>query len=180
MSKKIVAFGASNSSKSINKQLATFAANQVSGATVNLLDLNHYEMPIYSIDRELATGIPDLAMDFRKQLSEADGIVISFAEYNGCYTSAFKNIFEWISRGGPNVWANKPMLLLATSPGERGAMTVLEIAVGKLSRMNTNKFESFSLPSFNDNFKEGEGITNSELNQKFQIVLQQFVHNIEA
>ena len=47
---KIVAFGASSSTKSINKKLASYTAKQIKDATINLLDLNDFEMPIYSED----------------------------------------------------------------------------------------------------------------------------------
>jgi chromate reductase len=56
--KKIIAFGASSSKVSINKQLATYAAGQFENAAVEILDLNDYEMPIFSTDKETATGIP--------------------------------------------------------------------------------------------------------------------------
>jgi NAD(P)H-dependent FMN reductase len=173
MTKKIVAFGASNSTKSINKQLANFTANQVGGAEVNLLDLNDYEMPIYSIDREMESGIPQLAKDFKEQIKQADGIVISFAEHNGAYSAAFKNIFDWISRIEQNVWMDKPMFLLASSPGGYGAKTVLELATNKFKRMNSNTVVSFSLPSFMQNFSEG-GITDETLSKEFNENLETF------
>ena len=50
--KKIIAFGASSSKQSINKQLATYAANQFENTSIEILDLNDYEMPIFSIDKE--------------------------------------------------------------------------------------------------------------------------------
>lgn len=172
MSLKIVAFGASSSKTSINKQLAGFVASQISTSEVNLLDLNDFEMPIYSIDKENESGVHPLAVEFRKQLHAADGIVISFAEHNGAYTAAFKNIFDWISRGGPNIWGNKPMLLLATSPGPRGAQTVLDIAVGKLSRMTENKVFNFSLPEFSKNFDDG--ITDLKLKTELDSRIEEF------
>jgi len=172
---KIVAFGASSSKASMNKQLANFTANQVLKAKVNLLDLNDYEMPIYSVDKEMESGIHPLSTKFRGQLDAADGIVISFAEHNGAYSAAFKNIFDWISRGGPNIWGNKPMFLLSTSPGPRGGQTVLEIAVGKLSRMNTNEIQQFSLPDFEKNFSSESGITDDTLRQEFEGKLDAFV-----
>ncbi len=122
---KIVAFGASNSSKSINRQLAQWASSQLEGAEVNLLDLNGYEMPIYSMDREQNSGIPEKAEQFKEALREVDGIIISLAEHNGSYSSAFKNIFDWMSRLEKPIWLNKPMFLLATSPGARGGKNVL-------------------------------------------------------
>jgi len=89
--KNIVAFGASSSTNSINKQLAAYAAKQVPDAKVHLLDLNDYEMPIYSQDKEEKQGIPEKAYAFKKALHASDGIVISFAEHNSSYTAAFKN-----------------------------------------------------------------------------------------
>ncbi|MDA3929817.1 MAG: NAD(P)H-dependent oxidoreductase [Prolixibacteraceae bacterium] len=121
MNKKIVAFGASNSKKSINKTLANYVANRVPNSEVDLIDLNDFEMPIYSIDRQHEKGIPEEAVRFLSIVKQADGIIISFAEHNGNFTVAFKNIFDWVSRIEKNVWMNKPMILLATSPGVGGA-----------------------------------------------------------
>jgi NAD(P)H-dependent FMN reductase len=40
-------FGASSSKDSINKQLAAYAAGLFENASVEILDLNDYEMPIF-------------------------------------------------------------------------------------------------------------------------------------
>ena len=156
--KRIVAFGASTSSNSINKKLATYAAQQISDSNIKILDLNDFEMPIYSIDREKKDGIPELAYRFKDSLKKADGIIISFAEHNGAYTVAFKNIFDWISRIEKVVWYNKPMFLLATSNGDRGAKNVLEIAYSRISRGNPYQIPTFSLPNFEKNFDAKKGI----------------------
>ena len=174
MTKKIVAFGASNSKNSINKKLATFAANQIENAVVNILDLNDFEMPIYGIDKEMASGIPTLAHDFKTHLKNSDGIIISFAEHNGAYSAAFKNIMDWISRIEKDVWESKPMFLMATSPGGRGGITVLEIAVNKFQHMNKNTIVNFSLPSFGNNFSEENGITEEDLLKSFKEQLKIF------
>ena len=78
--KHIIAFAGSNSKTSINKQLATYAASLVEGAEVEILDINDYEMPIFSQDREEKLGQPELAQQFFAKLGAADGIIISFAE----------------------------------------------------------------------------------------------------
>lgn len=174
MTKKIVAFGGSNSKNSINKKLATFAAHQVENTAVKILDLNDFEMPIYGIDKETESGIPTLAHDFKNHLKNSDGIIISLAEHNGAYSTAFKNIMDWLSRMEGSTWEDKPMLLLATSPGGRGGQTVLEIAVNKFQRMNKNTLAHFSLPSFGQNFSEENGITNEELLKSFKEQLKIF------
>jgi NAD(P)H-dependent FMN reductase len=164
--KKIVALGASNSSRSINRQLAGWAA-QESGFSFELLDLNDFEMPIFSIDREEKSGFPEEAIAFKKLISEADGLIFSMAEHNGAYSAAFKNIMDWISRLEKGIWSYKPMLLLATSPGGRGAKSVLEIAEASFPRRGAEVIASFSLPSFNDNFNEDQGITDETLLKEF-------------
>ncbi|MGL2966642.1 NADPH-dependent FMN reductase [Flavobacterium sp. XGLA_31] len=164
--KKLLAFGASNSSDSINKQLATYASKLFKEVDVDLLDLNDYEMPIYSKDRERKNGIPQLAHDFYQKIGDADFILISFAENNGSYTTAYKNILDWMSRINGKTFQEKPMLLLATSPGARGGSTVLDTAVKRMPFQGGIVKGSFSLPSFNENFEKGKGITNPELNQQ--------------
>jgi NAD(P)H-dependent FMN reductase len=171
MSKNIVAFGASSSKHSINKQLASWAASQLDDVEVNLLDLNDYEMPIFSMDKEEATGIPQLAHDFKEQLRNADGILISFAEHNGSFSAAFKNIFDWASRIEKSMWLDKPMFLLATSPGARGGKSVLTGAVNDFPHRGGKVVASFSLPSFMQNFSEA-GIVDEELKKDIEIQLK--------
>jgi chromate reductase, NAD(P)H dehydrogenase (quinone) len=171
---KILAIGASSSKASINKQFASFTANQVEGAEINTLDLNDYEMAIYSSDREKATGIPAEATKFRSQIEEADGIVISFAEHNGTYSAAFKNIFDWVSRTEGKTWGDKPMLVLATSPGARGGLTVMNQAATTLPYQGALVTSKFSLPSFYQSFSNEEGIKDAELKADFDLQLEAF------
>jgi chromate reductase len=164
MTKKLLAFGASNSSDSINKQLASYASKQFKNVTIDLLDLNDYEMPIYSKDREKKDGFPQLAQDFYKKIGDSDFILISFAENNGNYSTAFKNILDWTSRINSKTFQEKPMLILATSPGARGGSTVLDIAVKRMPFQGGVVKGSFSLPSFHENFDKEKGIiSNDEL-----------------
>ena len=94
MPNKLLVMGASSSRNSINRTLAIWAAEQID-AQMETVDLNDFEMPIYSEDRQAESGIPELARDFKNKINACDGIVISFAEHNGSYTAAFKNIIDW-------------------------------------------------------------------------------------
>ncbi len=163
MPKNILAFGASNSSKSINKRLAKWASSQIENVEVNLIDLNDFEMAIYSMDRDENSGIPDKAKRFRELINSSDGLLISFAEHNGGFSTAFKNVFDWASRLGKDLWDNKPTMLMATSPGKRGGMSVLNSAVSRFNFMGAGEIISFSLPLFNNNFNDQNGIINQEL-----------------
>ena len=170
--KKILGIGASNSKKSINRQFASWAISQVEDMKREVLDLNDYEMPIYSKDRENESGIPAEAKALKSKIKAADAIIISFAEYNGSYTSAYKNIIDWVSRIEKGIWANKPLLLLSTSPGGRGALNVLTAAKSTIPHQGAQVVGSFSLPSFNQNFDQENGIVNEDLLNSFSNELE--------
>lgn len=153
---KILSFGASTSSTSINRQLANHAASLVAGASVTELDLRDLSLPIYSSDEEEANGISADAQRFLEMIRAHDAVVISLAEHNGSYSAAFKNLYDWVSRIEPKVWSEKPMLLLSTSPGPRGGATVMATAEATFPRMGADLRATFSLPSFYDNFTDGK------------------------
>lgn len=173
-SMKIIAFAGSSSRESINKKLVTWVSTQFE-ADVEILDLNDFEVPIYSIDKEKASGIPDKINTFSEKLAGCDLILLSLAEHNGAYSSAFKNVFDWASRiKDVSVFHNKPMFLMATSPGGRGGSTVLDIAKNRFEFNGGKVIETFSLPGFHDNFDTEKGITKMEyrtvLEQKLLVV----------
>lgn len=172
--KNILAFAGSNSKNSINKQLATYASGLVEDSEVTVLDLNDFELPLYGIDFEIEHGIPDNAHKFLEYIKSSDGIVLSLAEHNGAYATVFKNIFDWMSRINGKLWNDKPMLLMATSPGGRGGATVLDIAKRSFSHMGGNIVADFSLPSFNQNFSEGKLV-----NQTISIQLKEAVKTFQ-
>ena len=169
--KKIIAFGGSSSKNSINKQLAIYAANLFHDVHVEILDLNDYEMPVFSVDKEKEDGIHNLAHTFYDKIGTADFIVLSLAEHNGSYSSAFKNTLDWASRIDNKTFQQKPILLLATSPGARGGSSVLEIATKRFPFQGADVKGSFSLPTFYENFDAVNGIINPELkNQLLEII----------
>jgi len=155
--KKIIVFAGSTSSTSINKQLATFAAENLENTDFDIIDLREYQMPMYSEDEE-KNGFSENTKKFSALLGNYDGFILSLAEHNGSYAAAFKNIFDWSSRVEANVFRDKPLLLMAASPGGMGGRFVLEAGVQKFSRMGAKELVSFSFPNFYDNFKEGKVI----------------------
>lgn len=169
---KIIAFGGSNSKNSINKKLATYASSLFKEASAEVLDLNDFALPLFSVDLEKEIGQPQLAKDFLDKITSADFLVVSLAENNGNYSAAFKNLLDWASRQAKEVFHQKPMLLMATSPGGRGGATVLEIAKNAFPRFGADIKGTFSLPSFNDNFDfENMKISNPEFDTQLKNII---------
>ncbi len=160
---KILAFAATNSRQSINKALLNYALTKLDDR-VEIIDLNDYELPIYSQERETELGHPELAKALFKKIGDADGLVISFAEHNGSYTAAYKNIFDWMSRIDMKVFQNKPAIYLAASPGPGGAMSVLTAAKASAPFFGADLKAAVSFPIFYDNYDDEKGeVTNSDL-----------------
>jgi len=164
---KLLAFAASNNATSINKKLASYAASLVThdqGVNIEIIDINDYEMPLFSDDREALLGQPEQAKAFYAKLGQADAIIISFAEHNGSYTAAYKNLFDWTSRINTKIFQHKAMILLATSPGPEGAKSVLAAATNSAPYFAGNVKASLSIPSFFDNFDlDKKTLSNPEL-----------------
>jgi NAD(P)H-dependent FMN reductase len=174
--KKILAFGGSTSSTSINKQLASFAASLISKAETEIIDFKDFDAPIYSIDEE-GNGFPDSMMELSKLMKGFDGFVISLAEHNGSYAAAFKNIIDWLSRIDRKIFNDKPVLLMSASPGGRGGASVLANAEAYFPHAGASDIISFSLPSFYQNFDDGK-ITNEELRTQLLNKIDRFTNEI--
>ena len=161
---KVLAFAASNSRQSINKQLIRYTATLLADQDIDIIDINDYQMPIYSSDLEQDHGIPEAASRFINKIAEADALIISYAEHNGNYTVAYKNLFDWASRQTMEVYQGKPIVMLATSPGAGGANSVLSLAVESAHFFAGRVVASLSIPEFFNNFDQQRTVlTNQEL-----------------
>jgi len=161
---KLFAFATSTSRNSINKQLVTYAASMLTGYSIEIADLNDYELPLFSEDAEKALGQPENAVKFFNKIGEADALLISLAEHNGNYTAAYKNLFDWCSRINSKVYQDKPIVLLSTSPGARGAKSLLDLATNTVPFFGADLRGMYSVPSFYDHFKGGI-ITTEEIKE---------------
>lgn len=124
---------------------------------IEIIDLNDYEMPIYSFDREASDGVPFAARRFIDRIRNSDALLISFAEYNGSYTPAYKNTFDWASRIDAKVFQDRPMVMLSVSPGKRGGASVLRSAIESAPYFGGDVKASLSIAQFPEGFDEPEG-----------------------
>jgi chromate reductase, NAD(P)H dehydrogenase (quinone) len=150
---KIIALAGSNSSKSINHQLVSYAASQINNSEV--IRLTDYNIPMYSIDVEEEMGIPKGVKDLNQKLSEADAFILSVAEHNGNISAFFKSVVDWLSRNNRKYLVDKKIVLLSTSPGKGGATSALQITQKMLPHFGAEIVATLSIGSFYNNVKEG-------------------------
>jgi chromate reductase, NAD(P)H dehydrogenase (quinone) len=176
----ILTIAGSNSQTSINRQLAKHAASLFKESTSVDFNLSSFEIPLFSTEKEKELGTPKEVFLFAKQIDESDLIILSLAEHNGSFSAAFKNLLDWTSRiEGRKTFNNKPMLLLATSPGARGGQTVLEMAKNILPYQGTKILNFFSLPNFYENFDSNSGISNNEIKTELNKIVAETEANFD-
>lgn len=170
---KVLAFAGSNSRNSINKDLVSYAAKQFENHETEILDLNDYEMPIFSEDREKHDGIPTAALRFAEKIDNSDLLLISLAEHNSSYSVAFKNVFDWVSRiKDRKHFGEKPTFLMATATGPGGGKNVVSAFEARAPFSGSNVLQTFILPKFKENFDRENGIINEEKKAEFSEKLE--------
>mgnify|MGYP002628875113 FL=1 len=91
----------------------------------------------------------------------------------------FKNTVDWISRIERPTFKNKPVLLLSTSNGQRGAQTALEYVESVMPRWGGNIKGTFSLSNFSQNMNlETGSMTNTDELGKLKAIVSSFENQI--
>lgn len=150
--KKVLAFSGSFSSDSINHKLVNLAISYGNALDVRVIRLSDYEAPIYSKEREAIDGIPESIKRLRSLFDEADGFILSTPEYNSTIPGGLKNTIDWLSRTGGKTFQEKPVLLMAATPGGRGGQSVLGHLSAVIPFWGAKLIGPFSLPVFQENF----------------------------
>ncbi len=187
---RILALAGSLRKDSYNKKVVQIAASAArrAGADVTYIDLKDYPLPIFDEDLEKSAGLPDHAQKLKKLFIEADGLLISAAEYNSSITAALKNTIDWVSRPVPGEaplagFAGKVVTLMSASPGALGGLRGLVHVRAILGNINaivlpgqvavSRAFEAFNDDGTLKDAKlqtgvEGLGITLAEFLKKLQ------------
>ena len=171
---KILAFAGSSRKESFNKKLVRIAAMgaEKAGASVTVVDLADYPMPLFDQDLEVNYGMPENAHKFKKLLIEHDAIMISSPEYNSAFSPLLKNIIDWASRAESKdepplvAYQDKVAVIMSASPGALGGSRGLVFLRMLLANMGVIVLpEQKSIPEAFKAFNE-DGSLSDEKNQK--------------
>jgi chromate reductase len=119
---------------SFNRSLARVAAGVArrDGGSATEFDLRALALPLYDGDIE-AAGVPAAATQLRDALLVHDALLVVTPEYNAFPPPLLLNAFDWLSRlraaegavAGLAATANRPVALLAASPGPLGGLRAM-------------------------------------------------------
>ena len=179
---KILCFCASNSQKSINHDLLVAACELVEGHEKTYSALRDIDLPLYSLDIEAEEGYPEEIQAFYELIEAHDAVIIASPEHNGATPAAFKNLIDWGSRYANTqphkLLADKPVLLLSTSPGEKGGANNLALLNKLLGYQGANIVGQYSRGSYGQHFTDGkaDAETQTALREALKPLLWSVLH----
>ena len=80
------------------------------------------DLPIYIWDVEQEQGYPASVQRFRRQMAEADALLIATPEYNNSIPGALKNAIDWASRGGAEAPLRRKPAAIMGAAGRLGSV----------------------------------------------------------
>jgi len=100
-------------------------------ATVEILDLEKYNFPIFNERLPYQKNPAAATLDFANKIKSADGVLIVTPEYNGGYPASLKNAVDLLI----DEWNRKPVAIATASSGAFGGsqvITSLQFSLWKL------------------------------------------------
>lgn len=90
-------------------------------ATVEILDLQLYQFPIFEERLKFQKNPSPLAIEFAEKIKASDGVIIVTPEYNGGYPASLKNVLDLLI----DEWKRKPVAISTVSAGGFAGMNVI-------------------------------------------------------
>lgn len=115
---KVVAIVGSIRKESYNMMLAKFIQKHYADQfDLEILKLN--DIPMYNQDIE--NEAPQVVLDFKAKVKEADAVLWVTPEYNGSIPGVLGNAIDWLSRVD-KVMIGKPSIIMGASMGNLGTV----------------------------------------------------------
>jgi NAD(P)H-dependent FMN reductase len=132
-------------------------------ATVEILDLNAYQFPIFNERLRLQVNPSAQTLEFAQKITSANGVIIVTPEYNGGYPAALKNVVDLLH----NEWRRKPIAISTVSAGSFGGsqvITSLQFTLWKIQAWTVPAM--FPVPNIQDAFDENGSPTDKVATDK--------------
>ncbi|MCZ6832045.1 MAG: NAD(P)H-dependent oxidoreductase [Gammaproteobacteria bacterium] len=184
---RIIALAGSLRTQSYNKQLVQIAARAAAGkgASVQLVELADYDIPLFSEDLE-AEGVPAGVIALKQLLAQSQGLLLASPEYNGSISGVLKNALDWLSRPSEGFEMNaafkgKAAGIMAASPGGYGGARGLKHVREVLTNLGMELHpDQVTVPAAYEAFDDQRELVDLTLAQAVQALSAQLVEMAES
>lgn len=147
-------------------------------ATVEILDLFHYQFPIFEERLSLQKNPGEKLIAFAEKIKTAHGVIIVTPEYNGGYPASLKNVVDVLYEE----WHRKPVAISTISDGSFGGtqvITSLQFSLWKMKAWTVPAM--FPVPFADKAFDEtGKPVAKEETDKKAGSFIKELLWCIEA
>lgn len=114
------------------------------------------ELPFYDEDIDTPELAGPAVADLRRELAEADALLIVTPEYNGTIPGGLKNLIDWASRPASDpLIKGKPVAVISSSTGQYGGVWALADAKRSLGIAKARVIDSeFAVPKVHEVIEE--------------------------
>ncbi|UNO41983.1 NADPH-dependent FMN reductase [Streptomyces sp. MST-110588] len=116
----VLAISGSLREKSYNTSLLYAAQELVPQGMSIRIHSDLRELPLYDQDLDTPTP-PDSVLAWRREIEQADALLIATPEHNASVPAALKNAIDWASTGADAALIDKPAAIIGASPGAFGS-----------------------------------------------------------
>ncbi|HVG40260.1 MAG TPA: NAD(P)H-dependent oxidoreductase [Chitinophagaceae bacterium] len=132
-------------------------------ASVDLLDLNEYNFPIFDERLRLMKDPSPQVLQFAEKIKAANGVIIVTPEYNGGYPASLKNAIDLLYAE----WKRKPIALATASDGQFGGTQVTTSLVFSLWKIGVLLVPAmYPVPKVQEAYNEDGQPTDKEATEK--------------
>jgi chromate reductase, NAD(P)H dehydrogenase (quinone) len=164
---------------SINRRLAT-ALTLLGRDRFDFVDVRIDDFPFFSLD--IAKEPPPAVLRMKKQIADADGVIIVTPEHNRSIPALLKNAIDWGSRpAGTSCWIGKPGAILGASPGQTGTAAAQQHLRNILSPQQVILMGTPELYlHYKEGMIDGEGqVSDEAVKKRLELFLERFVMWVE-
>ncbi|HEU4994416.1 MAG TPA: NAD(P)H-dependent oxidoreductase [Gemmatimonadaceae bacterium] len=180
---KVLVFGASLSSKSLNGRLASLASKVVEqkGGIVDRARMEDFDCPSYDLDVESEGRMPAGAERLKDKLLTNDAFIVASPEYNASMPGVLKNVIDWVSRFRPQPFTRKQGMLMSASPSMAGGNRGLWALRVPLEHLGARVYpDMFSLAQAHQAFSDNGTIKDGKLQSWFESNIDCWLQLVEA
>jgi NAD(P)H-dependent FMN reductase len=146
-------------------------------ASVEILDLNEYQFPIFNERLKYQSDPSPKTLDFAEKIKSANGVIIVTPEYNGGYPASLKNVVDLLM----DEWHHKPVAISTVSAGAFGGtqvITSLQFTLWKMKALTVPAM--FPVPKVQETFDEnGNATDKTSTDKRAAAFLQELFFTIE-
>ena len=157
---KILAVSGSLQAQSSNGALLRAFAGSLGADAQTTFTRALHELPPFNLDFDVEPAPPAVA-EWRRELSEASGVVFATPEYAFGIAGSLKNALDWVVGSGELV--NKPVVLISASTLETAAGFAMDALERTIRVMSADVVDTLRVPFVKSKLAAAGEVTDPEL-----------------